>query len=215
MGKKIIVLVEDKMFQLKNTVFNLQSTLSVARKRAAANAPDEGDTEICVLHLIGDEKERNEALFNNLLYKWEERAARSGIPQITYFYDPCKIDCDGYPANGDKMAERIARHIRELGSGKSLAVILDVILVPQKDQNMSLDEVKNGQMLSHKIDKALGGICIPYTLYGTGYGKFRDAWRIGTGRDKNIYDKDSLDRNTIDSGFRKELYKLLNIVETE
>ncbi|MCM1191636.1 MAG: hypothetical protein NC123_01860 [Butyrivibrio sp.] len=211
--KKVVILVENDLFQLEDMLLSIQSILFVATKQKLLNAPKEDDTAICVLHLLGkDEKAEPKTFgrFESILEDRQRELMDSDYGcKLNYRYETARIDRESYPPEDwDEGMKDVCTKIEEISQGCSYTIVLDVILEDDKDPSLVLD---GGEILSHFLYRKYSGHCIPYTKYDPSGQKFRKKWAERVDGKKAPYERYCLDGNVIHKNFKQEIYKCLEI----
>lgn len=211
--KKTIILVEDELVRLKQMLLSIQALLLVASHRRLFNAPKENDTEVCVLHVIGEGQVDEEPLFLQFKSRMEEREyflrqENHTVPIINYIYEPVQICRADYPDNCNKCSEVIGNAIRKLTNQSDCAILLDVVLDKKNDTTALLN---NNKILSQLLYQDFYENCIPYTRYDSDSAKFRQKWAEGVTPNKVPYERFCIEGRSIYKPFRDDLYKRLKI----
>lgn len=216
---KVVILVEDDLSRLEDLLLNIQSILFVASKKKLSNAPQEQDTEICILHVVEEEQENYRKQFENFRRILESREQNineneriHGL-QLTYRYQTAAINQTQYPDNCKECKEIILNQIREIGNEKEYVVLLDVVLNKKKDTDIVLKNNKKKPILSQLLYGALQQQCIPYTTYTGSDSKFLEMWCKSVTPPAIAYEKEYIEGNAIYKPFRNAIYKKLNIGE--
>ncbi len=172
---KLVLMVEDKLPPVLDILLSVQNILTVAGKRNLPNAPKDNDTEIRILHLIGNNEAEDSDYFQRIKRTLEARQQdQDGVPKLYFEYESLSLDTEQYPQNCAECAAKVNEHISKICKGKNYSIILDVILVEGKDQNEILQKENGGIVLSQQIYNCFYEHCIPYTNYdfdGSSFGK--------------------------------------------
>ena len=214
---KVVLLIEDKLPPLEDILLNIQSILFGASKKRQAGAPENGDTEIRLLHLLGRGIEEDRAHFQRFKHILETRQnVLEHVPTLRYEYDSLELpDTEAYPGNADQCADAVASKILDICGEKMYSIILDVILVESenKDRNALWESEAHPKILSQILYERFHDNCIPYTNYGAGEIKYRRSWEGGVTPPKIPFERNLMDGNSIYKPFRDELLHQLRIGE--
>lgn len=214
MSKKVVILVEDELFKVEDMLLSIQSILFVAAKQNLDNAPGKNDTEICLLHVLGNNEKEDLRTFDRYKAILEEqqrelRTSDYGC-ELEYTYETVHVDIDSYPPdNWEEWMKGVNDKIEEISKGRQYSIVLDVILVTNNDKDK--DSILKGDMiLSQKLYQNFEKNCIPYTKYDSDGKAFRSKWADGIGGRKP-YERFCLDGNVIHKDVKKEIYGHLQI----
>ena len=214
---KIVLLIEDKLAPLEDILLNIQSILFGASKKRQIGAPENGDTKICLLHLLGKGIEADKAHFQRFKQILEMRQnALEDVPMLRYEYESMELpDTESYPGNANECADAVADKILAICGGKKYSIILDVILVESenKDRDALWESEAHPQILSQILYERFHDNCIPYTNYGAGEIKYRQSWEHGVTHHRPPLERNLMDGNSIYKPFRNELLHQLGIGE--
>lgn len=211
-NKKIIVLVEDKLFPLLTVLLSLQTILFVSNKQGLKNAPQNYDTQIKVLHLIDHNQTGDLEHFKRFERALQAREEdENNILKLDYQYEALKWDTEGYPKNCKQCANSIAQHIHQMCEGKEYAIILDAILLDSVDKKELITPQYDGRVLSQYLFECFRDHCIPYTNYEQETKAIRTAWEKGVCLKFAMFQRQQLVGNAIYKPFRDMLYKQLHI----
>lgn len=208
MSEKVVILVEDDLFKMEDMLLSIQSILFVAAKQSFSNAPQENDTEICLLHVLDNDEKEDSKTFERFKSILESRQ-REYDCKLKYKYETVYIDKKMYPVNKDKCEKILGNKIREIAQKRSYSIVLDVILV--RNESKEINRVLNKEeILSHSLYKLFPNHCIPYTTYDSTGQTFRVKWADMI-ESELPYERFRLDGNVIHKGFKQKLYGQLKI----
>lgn len=212
--KKVVILVEDKLYPLEDMLLNIQSILCIASKKRMNNAPENHDTEICVLHVLGDSNEEDKEHFFRIQQVLEKReqdikkVKEILIPELDYRYESIQIDKEAYPENREACADIIRNKIANICDGREFVIILDVVLHDKKDPQIDLSQKMT---LAQILYESFHENCIPYTHYNNGGALFRTNWSNSVTPPRIPYERQCMDGNGIYKPFRDDIYRILKI----
>lgn len=209
MSKKVVILVEDDLFKMEDMLLSIQSILLVATKQKLSNAPASDDTEICLLHVLGNNEKEDLKTFGKFKSSLEDRQRELMTSELKYMYETVHIDIDAYPGNMDDCKKVVVDKIEEIIRGREKSILLDVILVRKDDKDIN-HVLKGESILSQLLYNKFSGNCIPYTTYDGFEQTFRTMWSKGVGG-KMPYERFCLDGNVIHKIFKQEIYGQLKI----
>lgn len=214
---KVVILIEDDLNQIEDVMLSLQSILFVASKKGLPNAPQNGDTKICILHVLWNSDTADERRFQQFKRRLETRQSdfisegKTVVPELNYSYKPIKLDELIYPKECEQCRKTISRQIEEICNDRDYTILLDVVLNVNKDTDIVLNSEIGSVILSQKLYNAYHEHCIPYSTYDYKGIVFRKKWKAGIDPSRDVYDRRNIDDNTIYKPFQKELYQKLNI----
>lgn len=208
MSEKVVILVEDDLFKMEDMLLSIQSILFVAEKQNLSNAPKNGNTEICLLHVLDKDEKADSKIFEKFKAILEERQ-REYECELKYEYEIVKIDKNLYSKNKIECAKILCEKIEQKVQKREYSIVLDVILV--KNESKDIDQVlKEEKILSHLLYEKFSENCIPYTTYDNSGQTFRVKWAEIINSELP-YERFRLDGNVIHKGFKQKLYGQLKI----
>lgn len=210
--KKMVLLVEDKLHPLLNILLSIQTLLFVSNKQGLKNAPQNKDTQIRVLHLVGNGKAGDLEHFERFKRTLEAREQdEHDVSKLDYQYQPLVWNTTGYPEDCDECAAEIAQQIQKICEGKDYSIILDAILFDSVDGNELKNPQHGGRVLSQCLFERFPEHCIPYTNYDQGTKQIRKAWAEGVHLKYEMFQRQQIVADAIYKPFRKMLYSQLRI----
>lgn len=209
MSEKVVILVEDDLFKMEDMLLSIQSILFVAAKQGLSNAPGNDDTEICLLHVIGNNEKGDPKTFGRFKSILEDRQRELMTLELKYTYETVCIDIDAYPGNAYDCKEIIGDKIKEIIGGREYSILLDVILVRKDDKDIN-HVLQEESIVSQLLYKLFPEHCISYTTYDGAEQTFRKMWAKGA-ESELPYERFCLDGNVIHKGFKEKIYGQLKI----
>ncbi len=214
MNKKVVVFVEDDLYKMKSMLLSIQSILFVAAKQKLSDALGNGDTEVCVLHVLENNEEEGQKIFEGFKATLEEKQremVNTGTDfKLDYSYKTVHINKRGYPENKEDCFNIISEKIKEITVGRDYSIVLDVILIRPEEKEIKLILDGNQKNLSQSLYLAFSENCIPYTRYDDELQTFREEWSKGA-EGRKPFERFCLDGNVIHKKFMKEIYGQLKI----
>ena len=201
----MVFVIEDDFTGVERVLANIRDILGIAKKRGEINSEDMGEVTINVLHIINCNEESEESIFSQV----KERLNAERDFQLVYNYRPINIDKDRYPERIEEGKEKICSTIDELSDNAAYVIMLDVVLVKEKDY----DAIGQGLILSQRLYENYRATCIPYTNYRGDEVLFRRNWEKGVDFNSRMFERADLKPSCINLDLSKRLLEQLHVGE--
>lgn len=203
MERKVFV-IEDDFTKVERVLASIREILDIARKREKISTTDMKEITIYVIHVIDPNEENKEDEFSAV--KTRLISGRDCTP--TYKYISAKVDIADYPNNIEECRDVICREIEVSGDRDAYSIMLDVVLVKDKDY----DAIDKGLILSQILYRKYENACIPYTNYTEREASFRRKWKKGVNLRSRLFERADLKSSGVDIDLSNCLLMHLHMV---